>query len=505
MVVRSLGRTELARLHEVAHWHSLLNPECDATPSPGVGLPPRGVVQCSALGYGAPAAARGRVSATRKETRGPATHRKSSGCCGAGRETSTAGTGQGFPERFRDAQDVARPALFFIPTLSMGGAERTCVHFLNNVRSVEPVLLSHKPFGSLAKELQANVKVIRFCAPLGPTATAVKALLRRIAALGRAVSPVFQAYSLVRRARRLARVARQERADLIVSFITLPNVLAVLAKVLFRPQLRVVVTVHDTTSRILMHSNLRPHERVALRLLVRWLYPRADRVVAVAEGIKQDLVRSFGIPGERISVVHNPIDIQTVRAKATEPVADPWFTPRGRPLLVAVGRLVKLKGFEFLIRALPLLGADVRLAIVGDGEERKRLEAIAEECGVLDRVHFLGLQPNPWQFMARADIFVLSSLTEGLPRVIGEAMALELPIVATDCAPSLREYLGEEEAGLIVRPEDPSALAVAINRLLGDDVMRKELGQRGRSRVAQFDLARSVEAFEEALRTPFGG
>jgi glycosyltransferase involved in cell wall biosynthesis len=387
----------------------------------------------------------------------------------------------------------------------MGGAERTCVHLVNHVRSVEPVLLSHKPFGSLAKELQADVKVIRFCAPLGPTATAVKALLCRSAALGRAVSPCFQAYSLVRQARRLARVARQERADLIVSFITLPNVLAVLAKVLFRPQLRVVVNVHDTTSRILMHSSLQRHERVILRLLVRWLYPRADRVVAVAEGIKQDLVRSFGIPGERISVVHNPIDIQTVRTKATEPVADPWFAPRGCRLLVAVGRLVKLKGFEFLIRAVPLLAADVSLAIVGDGKERKSLEVIAEECGVLDRVRFLGFQPNPWQFMARADIFVLSSLTEGLPNAIGEAMALGLPIVATDCSSSLREYLGEEEAGLIVRPGDPSALAVAINRLLGDDVMRKELGQRGRLRVAQFDLAGSVEAFEEALRTPFGG
>jgi glycosyltransferase involved in cell wall biosynthesis len=297
-------------------------------------------------------------------------------------------------------------------------------------------------------------------------------------------------------------VARQERADLIVSFITHPNVIAVLAKVLFCPDLRVVVTVHDTTSRILMHSNLRPHERVALRLLVRWLYPRADHVVAVAEGIKQDLVRSFGIPSEKICVVHNPIDIQTVRAKATEPVADPWFAARGHPVLVAVGRLVKLKGFEFLIRALPLLGADVSLAIVGDGPERKRLEAIAEECGVEERVHFLGLQSNPWQFMARADIFVLSSLTEGLPNAMGEAMALGLPIVATDCSPSLREYLGEEEAGLIVPPGDPSALAAAIHRLLADEAMRRELGQCGRSRVMQFDLAVGVQTFEAALRAP---
>jgi glycosyltransferase involved in cell wall biosynthesis len=149
---------------------------------------------------------------------------------------------------------------------------------------------------------------------------------------------------------------------------------------------------------------------------------------------------------------------------------------------------------------MPLLDAKVSLAIAGNGPEGSSLEALAEDCGVRERVHFLGLQPNPWQFMARADILVVSSLTEGLPRVIGEAMALGLPIVATDCSPSLKEYLGEQEAGLIVRPGDPSALAAAITRLLDDEAMRRQLGQRGQSRISAFDLSCSVRAFEEAIR-----
>ena len=202
----------------------------------------------------------------------------------------------------------------------------------------------------------------------------------------------------------------------------------------------------------------------------------------------------------KIVVVPNPIDIQTVRAKAAEPLADPWPIAQERRVLVSVGRLVKLKGLDSLIRSMPLLDANVSLAIVGNGPERSSLEGLAEDCGVRNRVHFLGLQPNPWQFMAQADIFVLPSLTEGLPRVIGEAMALGLPIVASDCSPSLGEYLGEEEAGLIVHPGDPSALAAAITRLLDDGAMRRQLGQRGLSRIATFDLARSVEALEEAIR-----
>jgi len=100
----------------------------------------------------------------------------------------------------------------------MGGAERTCVHFLNHVRSVEPVLLSHKPAGSLASELQADVKVITFCAPLGQTASAFRVVLRRSAALKWVASPCLQAHALLRQARHVARVARQERADVIVSF-----------------------------------------------------------------------------------------------------------------------------------------------------------------------------------------------------------------------------------------------------------------------------------------------
>lgn len=408
--------------------------------------------------------------------------------------------GQGLPESASGAGETAVPALFFIPALDVGGAERTCIHLVNNVSSFKPLLICYKPCGPLAKELRADVKVIKLSAPLSPAAAVVKSFTRRNVALRLVVHPFVQAHSLIRQARCIARTARRERADLVVSFLTIPNILAILAKIFFYPDLRVVVNVHDTTSELLMRSGMQRYKRVAVRLLIRWLYPGANRVVAVAHGIKQDLIRSFGIPAERIFIAHNPIDIETVRAKAAEPLVAPSLSPPGRRLLVAVGCLEKIKGFASLIRTVPSLPDDVSLAIIGDGSERTVLETFAEECGVRKRVHFLGFQPNPWQFMACADIFILSSLTEGFPNVVGEAMALGLPIVATDCAPSLREYLGEEEAGLIVPLGDISGMAAAINRLLANDALREKLGRRGYLRIVQFDLAKGVEAFEKVLR-----
>jgi glycosyltransferase involved in cell wall biosynthesis len=221
--------------------------------------------------------------------------------------------------------------------------------------------------------------------------------------------------------------------------------------------------------------------------------------VAVASGIAEDLVRSFDIPQERIVVIHNPIDIEAVRRRAEEAVSHPWFMEHNTPIVVAVGRLTKLKGFHHLIEAMAHLPCAARLAIIGDGEEYRALEQRIIELNLTDRVALLGYQDNPWKYMARADLFVLSSLTEGWPNVIGEAMALGVPIVATDCSPGVREVLEEGKSGLLVPAGDPEALAKGIARVLGDEALRKELARRGRERVAQFDLPKVVMLYEDVL------
>lgn len=372
--------------------------------------------------------------------------------------------------------------LFFLPTLEAGGAERVCLHYINNIKGYQPLLLLQYRRGALLKELADGIVPI--------------SLLEDVYKMVSVLPP----FSLFLQAYRLAKIARQNGCTIAVSFITLPNIIALFAKTFFSRRLRVVINAHDITSRILEHSKLKRYERVLLRWLVRLLYPRADMIVAVAEGIKRDLTENFGLPAEKIVVIYNPIDVQSVRLRAAEPVEHPWFEGSGSPLLVAVGRLVKLKGFDFLLRALAQLPSQTRLVIIGEGEERAILENLIAELGLTDRVALLGFQENPWKYMACADLFVLSSLTEGLPNVIGEAMALGLPIIATNCSPGVREYLEDGQSGLLVPPGDPQALAQGIMRLLSDEQLRLQLVERGRQRVAQFELHTIVSSYETLLK-----
>jgi glycosyltransferase involved in cell wall biosynthesis len=281
----------------------------------------------------------------------------------------------------------------------------------------------------------------------------------------------------------------------------LPNLIAVLAKRLFHRRLKVVINVHDVTSRILVESGLKGFERVILRWLVRALYPMADMIVAAAVGIKRDMIDNFGIAAERIVVINNPIDLQRIRERAREVVDHPWFCRNGGPIVVAVGRLVKLKGYDFMIRAFARLPSEykARLVILGEGPERPRLERLIEDHGLKGRAALLGFQENPWKYMARADMLVLSSITEGLPNVIGEAMALDLPILATDCSAGVREYVQHGENGLLVSPGSVAALARGMERMIGERELCAEMRQRSRARIERFDLPRIISAYEDVL------
>lgn len=318
-------------------------------------------------------------------------------------------------------------------------------------------------------------------------------LARRIAAARRFIS-------LFGQARRLAVIARQRDCAAVASFITVPNIIAILAKTFFHRRLKVIINVHDMTSRILEESGLDKTTRLLLRWLVRILYPKADLTVAVTQGIKSDLVESFRAPESRIVVIGNPIDAGQVQARSGETVEHRWFRGAEGPIVLAVGRLVRLKGYDLLIRAFARIPPEVkaRLVILGEGPERPRLERLIEEHGLQERVALLGCQENPWKYMARADMLVLSSLTEGLPSVVAEAMVLGLPILATDCSPGVREYL-QDASGLLVPAGDEAALAAGIVRMIADRELCAEMVRRARARLEAYELARIVRSYEDAL------
>jgi glycosyltransferase involved in cell wall biosynthesis len=195
---------------------------------------------------------------------------------------------------------------------------------------------------------------------------------------------------------------------------------------------------------------------------MRWLYPFADMVVAVSMGVAEDL-RGLGIPDDRIRVIHNPADPERLRHLAGVGPALPSL--EGVPYVIALGRLTKAKDYPTLLRAYAAskLRHSHRLVIVGEGEERADLERLICELGIAERVLLAGALDNPFRMLAGAALLVLSSRWEGYPNVLLEALALNVPVVATDCQHGPRELLGGGGCGRLVPVGDAAALAHAMD------------------------------------------
>jgi glycosyltransferase involved in cell wall biosynthesis len=209
------------------------------------------------------------------------------------------------------------------------------------------------------------------------------------------------------------------------------------------------------------NPNLRSH---FLPLLMRWTYPWADKIVAVSKGVADELILALGLPQERVQVIYNPVVTPDLLTKAEEPVNDPWLQPGRPPVILAVGRLAVQKDYPTLLKAFALVRAQrpAYLLILGEGPERPFLEALARRLGIAEDVRMPGFVENPYPYMRRASVLVLSSLFEGLPTVLIEAMACGLSVVSTDCPSGPREILQDGKYGHLVPVGDHYALAEAI-------------------------------------------
>jgi glycosyltransferase involved in cell wall biosynthesis len=234
----------------------------------------------------------------------------------------------------------------------------------------------------------------------------------------------------------------------------------------------------------------------AARLFFRW----ADRVGAVSEGVARDLAAMTGISVRDIAVVHNATVTPEVLEQAKEPCEHPWFES-GRadrpPVILGVGTLSPLKDFALLIRAFARLrrGRPARLVILGEGRQRARLQALARELGVAPDVDLPGFDPNPYRFMARAEVLAVSSCVEGMPNVIIEALACGCPVVATDCPSGPAEILQNGRHGRLVPVGDEAALAEAIAATLQTAPDRVDL----RRRAADFSVEHATDRYLQLL------
>jgi len=333
-----------------------------------------------------------------------------------------------------------RPDLAILVSFSgEGGVERMMLNLVNAFagRGLRIHLLLIKTRSRHLNELHPAIKVIE----LGSrhTATSLLPLIRYL-----------------RNSRPHCLLAAKDRAGR----------LAVLARLLARTPTRLVVRLGTNLSASLAH---RSRSKLWLRRApIHLLYPCIDRIIAVSEGVRQDTVAVAGIDPGRIDVVRNPVITARLLELAQQAAPHPWLDDAQTPVILGAGRLTVQKDFATLIRAFARLreARPCHLIILGEGRQEAQLKSLAAELHVQDMVSFPGFTDNPYVYMARADLFVLSSRWEGSPNVLTEAMALGTPVVSTDCPSGPREILADGRYGPLVPVGDWQALATAMREVL---------------------------------------
>ena len=306
-------------------------------------------------------------------------------------------------------------------------------------------------------------------------------------------------YDLPRLIWRLARIYEKGKPDVVLGISSYLNLLTVLARKLSRVKPKLLLSEHMNIS---ISFRYEPLSRVKAWAIPR-LYPQSDAVIAVSRGVAGDLVANFGVPHEKTKVIYNPVDIDHILTLARENVDHPWFAHKESPIVIAVGRLTAQKGYPHLLRAFAQVTErfPCRLVILGEGEERHALEALAQQLGVGKGVAFLGFQQNPFRYLARSDVFALSSLWEGLALVVIEAMACGVPVIGTRCPSGPDEIITDGVNGLLVPVADEAAMAEAILQLLNDKDFAIKLAQAGRKRAEDFVARKRVAEYEQLIST----
>lgn len=275
------------------------------------------------------------------------------------------------------------------------------------------------------------------------------------------------------------------------------DILAIKARKRSRSAARVIVRIPVHVSGRLKHKGRGWIKRWLTSTRMKRVLAEADSIVAVSKGVAADISVLTGTPLERLHVIRNPVVTPELKELAQAQVNHDWLAPKTKPVLLGIGRLGSQKNFEHLIHAFALARREVdsRLIILGEGRRRARLERLIRKLGLSGSAQLPGFVPNPYPYLARADLFVLSSLWEGSPNALTEALALGIPIVSTDCESGPREILQNGKYGRLVPVGDVDALASAIIHTLSDPLPVEFL----KGAVSEYGVDTASRSYMEVL------
>ncbi|MCM1567408.1 MAG: glycosyltransferase [Dehalobacter sp.] len=307
------------------------------------------------------------------------------------------------------------------------------------------------------------------------------------------------------------RIMKESQANVSMSFLVLDNFINIISNI-GNKNVKKIISVHIALSE--KFSNRYTYSFT--KYIIRHIYGNADSIVAVSDGVKEELITEYGIDQNKIVVIYNPIDIINIDKLSKELIIDDELFNGKNIIVFNMGRLTEQKGQWHLIRAFSKVrkSCDCILVIRGDGHLKTYLESLIRDLNLSDSVKFLGWKENPYKYIAQSALFVFPSLWEALPYAIIESMACGCPIVSTDCKYGPREILGDNKYGVLIGRFDnklynylepltieEERLADVIIQFLNDENYKMYYKGMALKRSQDYNMKNSLKSYEYLINS----
>jgi len=296
---------------------------------------------------------------------------------------------------------------------------------------------------------------------------------------------------------RIRKIIKTEKPDVLLSFLFYTNIVTAFSAMFLKNRPRLIVSERN------YHRAYLPFERFSWlkKIFLAIAYRQTDQVIAISRGIAKAVSEDFKVPAQKIRVIYNPVDLDEVRQLSRAETDCDFLNNKAAPVVITAGRLSRQKNFSLLIEAFTgvLKQMPAHLVILGKGELRPKLELFSKNLGIGGNLTFAGFQKNPFAWISKADLFVLTSSWEGFGNVITEAMACGIPVISTRCSSGPAEIITDNVDGLLVDPGDSRALTDAMIRLLKDKAAAERLSAAALNRIKDMSIEKITEEYENTF------